>query len=483
MKFKNVGPINKGEITLSDMTIFFGKNGVGKTYASYVLFGILTFLLETTPDFIKDTHIKDLVKNKEIIMNFDSTLTVVRKELIDSVKLEMPDILSSSFNRNKNSSIGEMEVLFTEEDFINMNYFINRTELASQDMSNIFESRFSLKLIGIEGFSEDKLYNIIFDYDSESDNIIIKLSENNYKTNVSASEKKEFDPIVLPGIDRLRGYLNGIVARQLKIPARAVYIPAERIGINVFRNEIKNNRLNIYDQIAEKAKISHVLDQSKIDLYPSPISSYISNLNNWGEFYEFFKNPNFVDSSESLKYAKNILETDLLKGQFYIDSDNDEIKYISKDYDTEIPLQVASSSIKSLLGLELYLQTFAKVGDYLIIDEPELNLHPESQKHLAILLNELVSKGLKIIISTHSDYLIRELINLELKKNIKNKQNKEGEEKLKSTIAYDFVDNTIKEISNIHNQSVIHNFDDLTLEIEDEYYDLLAEYQDLLEGE
>lgn len=129
------------------------------------------------------------------------------------------------------------------------------------------------------------------------------------------------------------------------------------------------------------------------------------------------------------------------------------------------------------------MQTFAKVGDYLIIDEPELNLHPESQKYLAILLNDLVSKGLKIIISTHSDYLIRELINLELKKNIKIKQDKEGEEKLKNTVAYDFVDNTIKEISKLHKQSVIHNFDDLTSEIEDEYYDLLAEYQDLLEGE
>lgn len=482
MKFKNVGAINKGEITLSDMTIFFGKNGVGKTYASYVLFGILTFLLETTPDFIKDTHLKDLVKNKEIVMKFDSTIMDMRTELIDSVKLEMQDILSSSFNRNKNN-IGDMEVLFTEQDFDNMNYFINRTELANFDTSNMFEFLFPFKLIGIEGFSESNLYSMIFNYDIESDNMIIKLSENNYKSNVSITEKKEFDPIVLSGIDKLRSYLNGMVSRLLKRPARAVYIPAERIGINVFRNEIKNNRLNIYDQIAEKAKINRVLDQSKIDLYPSPISSYISNLNNWGEFYEFFRNPDFVDSSENLKYAKNILASDLLKGKFSIDSDTDEIKYISQDVEAEIPLQVASSSIKSLLGLELYLQTFAKVGDYLIIDEPELNLHPESQKHLAILLNELVSKGLKIIISTHSDYLIRELINLELKKNIKNKQNKEGEEKLKSTIAYDFVDNTIKEISNIHNQSVIHNFDDLTLEIEDEYYDLLAEYQDLLEGE
>uniref|UniRef100_UPI00254C3FF6 AAA family ATPase n=1 Tax=Lactococcus garvieae TaxID=1363 RepID=UPI00254C3FF6 len=163
--------------------------------------------------------------------------------------------------------------------------------------------------------------------------------------------------------------------------------------------------------------------------------------------------------------------------------DNDEIKYISQNGETEIPLQVTSSSIKSLLGLELYLQTFASAGDYLIIDEPELNLHPESQKSLAKLLSELVNKGLKIIISTHSDYLIRELINLELEKNIKIQRNEQSGDDLKNTVAYDFVDNTIKEISNLHKQSVVHNFDDLTSEIEDEYYDLLSQYQDLLEGE
>ncbi len=55
-------------------------------------------------------------------MKFDSTIMDMRTELIDSVKLEMLDILSSSFNRNKNN-IGEMEVLFTEQDFVQYELF------------------------------------------------------------------------------------------------------------------------------------------------------------------------------------------------------------------------------------------------------------------------------------------------------------------------------------------------------------------------
>ena len=48
-------------------------------------------------------------------------------------------------------------------------------------------------------------------------------------------------------------------------------------------------------------------------------------------------------------------------------------------------------------------------GDLLIIDEPELNLHPENQRRVARLLARLVNLGIKIFITTHSDYIIKEL--------------------------------------------------------------------------
>lgn len=47
----------------------------------------------------------------------------------------------------------------------------------------------------------------------------------------------------------------------------------------------------------------------------------------------------------------------------------------------------------------------------LIIDEPELNLHPDNQRKMAGLLARLVNCGVKVLVTTHSDYLIRELNN------------------------------------------------------------------------
>jgi len=69
-------------------------------------------------------------------------------------------------------------------------------------------------------------------------------------------------------------------------------------------------------------------------------------------------------------------------------------------------------SILSLLQLRLYLKHQARVGDLLIIEEPELSLHPKNQRKIARLLANLVNCGLKIMITTHSDYILREFNHL-----------------------------------------------------------------------
>lgn len=74
-------------------------------------------------------------------------------------------------------------------------------------------------------------------------------------------------------------------------------------------------------------------------------------------------------------------------------------------------IQRASSSVRSLLILNHYILHEAQKGDILMIDEPELNLHPKNQILLARLFTLLANAGIKIFITTHSDYVVRELNN------------------------------------------------------------------------
>jgi hypothetical protein len=47
-----------------------------------------------------------------------------------------------------------------------------------------------------------------------------------------------------------------------------------------------------------------------------------------------------------------------------------------------------------------------------IIDEPELNLHPNCQILLVRIFAKMMERGFRLLISTHSDYIIREINNL-----------------------------------------------------------------------
>ncbi|RDU59693.1 AAA family ATPase, partial [Helicobacter sp. MIT 14-3879] len=85
-------------------------------------------------------------------------------------------------------------------------------------------------------------------------------------------------------------------------------------------------------------------------------------------------------------------------------------------------VQRASSSVRSLLMLNYYILHKAQKGDILMIDEPELNLHPKNQILVARLLTLLVNAGIKVFITTHSDYIVRELSNCIMLKNLTDEQ-------------------------------------------------------------
>ena len=69
----------------------------------------------------------------------------------------------------------------------------------------------------------------------------------------------------------------------------------------------------------------------------------------------------------------------------------------------------SSSGVRSMLDIGFYLRHAAKRGDLLMVDEPELNLHPENQRRIARLFARLANLGIKVFITTHSDYIIKEL--------------------------------------------------------------------------
>jgi len=49
------------------------------------------------------------------------------------------------------------------------------------------------------------------------------------------------------------------------------------------------------------------------------------------------------------------------------------------------------------------------IGDMLVVEKPELGLHPKDQVAVARLIARLVNVGMPVVLLTHSDYIIKEL--------------------------------------------------------------------------
>lgn len=64
----------------------------------------------------------------------------------------------------------------------------------------------------------------------------------------------------------------------------------------------------------------------------------------------------------------------------------------------------------------------AKKGNIIIIENPEIHLHPKSQAALGEFLAFVASKGIQIIIETHNDHIINKICYEEFKNNVKSKE-------------------------------------------------------------
>jgi hypothetical protein len=77
------------------------------------------------------------------------------------------------------------------------------------------------------------------------------------------------------------------------------------------------------------------------------------------------------------------------------------------DPDLEVTLNLASASQGSRQVLGMIAQLFwAKPGSIVMIEEPELSLHPGAQDKLPALFADAIKDGKQVMITTHSHYLL-----------------------------------------------------------------------------
>ena len=149
--------------------------------------------------------------------------------------------------------------------------------------------------------------------------------------------------------------------------------------------------------------------------------------------YKLIFNKNHLYTIHYYKLPNSVYDATETDTDIYFSGSKGRIwQYNKKNNKFDIPLYLASSSARCIVDIYFYLKHLAKQGDILIIDEPESHLTLKNQRLIAKLIASMINLGIKVFITTHSDFLVKELNNLILLSNqfndkqhwlLKNKKN------------------------------------------------------------
>jgi len=110
---------------------------------------------------------------------------------------------------------------------------------------------------------------------------------------------------------------------------------------------------------------------------------------------------------ETIKDIEQIDVSNIIKGEFKQDK-SEEFKFYREN--NEIEISNVSTGIKQFGTLQVLLANGQiEPKRLMIIDEPEVHLHPKWQLEMAKIIVELVKNDVKVLVNSHSPYMIEAL--------------------------------------------------------------------------
>ena len=363
---------------LGDLTIIAGRNNTGKTYLAYTLYGFLKTwrewanMLSSTPSVnMPAPNFEQLI---ETVITTGKAKRLIDRESFNTERAAVIQVLAKDFSNDVLSDV------------------FSSAKIAFEDASLeiVLNDEFPME------FPPQKEGNFSVAYDGS--NIVM-----------------EQDPISLN--DSLFQTLSRIYKLYLsflfpELPTPFI-LSAERFGISLFYKELdftKNQLVDLLQKMGDKENrnrfTSFLIDETT-SRYALPIKDNINftrDLENIQKRRSEFSKEN----PEIFKRIENMM-------QAYYKAEGNEIRFISKARKNNrfnIPLHLASSSARGLTDIYFFLKHVAKKGMMMIIDEPESHLHPYCQILMARLIAACINAGIKVLVTTHSDYFVKEINNL-----------------------------------------------------------------------
>lgn len=384
---QNLGPLRDAEVDLSkDLIVLAGPNNSGKTYLAWGVYGL--YRSRPTPRMNLNRWVRQLVESPEHAIDLAELFAQSGAELLESMATEYKTKLHLCFAAESVHFAGT-SVSLREGDLHG-----NKSAFATSVRPLSFPSRqmevFSLMK---EAAGSTRLVWTMFDQAPP------RAITTSLLTSLTPSERESLDKELDLQVRNRLAY---------RLFARCTLFPAERIAVNLFAKELALMRTELVDEMVDadldgQPGASQELVQRKAGRYPWPIRDSLKTANDLA---------NLSREKGSFAPLADEIEAEVLGGDVVV-SDTGEMLFSPRGAaDARLQMHLTASVVKSLSSLVFYFRYLARQGDFLIIDEPELNLHPDNQRKITRLLAKAVHLGFKVMMSTHSDYVIRELNHL-----------------------------------------------------------------------
>ena len=365
---KNLGILKQAEFSLGDLTIICGENNTGKTYIAYALYGFLDSWRKYISFPVSDAQIQSLLTNPVIKIDLAQYVEMANHVLAEGCR---------QYANQLDTIFGAREGTF------------RNSEISIQigKPNDILDKEYK----GITEFNKAQA----FDYFKEKGT-----GELTVLQGLTMVNGEEIGPLAIE--DAIRSIIGSVVFTDF-FPSPFI-ASAERTGVAIFRKELSFARDRLLDKMAraDKKTDPRELLSKAYQNYPQPIGGDVDFIR---QLEDIVKKKSFI-----AKEHPELLEdfSDIIGGDYNV-VQYDQLYYVPKGTRLKLTMDQSSSAVRSLVDIGFYVRYVARKGDLLMVDEPELNLHPENQRRIARLFARLVNLGVKVFITTHSDYIVKEL--------------------------------------------------------------------------
>ena len=430
IEVKDFGPIIEGTVELKPLTMFVGPNGSGKSYMAMLMYTLLhhqplesmfgslfRFRRNISPRLLR-SYRRHRDSSDEGLSEFQEWLSHHIEELQARPTLpvsDLPDTFIQKLERDAGLWIDEI------------------VHSSESELPRCFGSELSLlsrKVKGGAGFSVSMKHsnpewcvsiypdankiksqrtapsflNETFNLDN-SLRFLDRLSQGG-----QTSDSLENHELILFVADEISRQLLSQMFQQL--PESSYYLPAARSGI------LQSHKL-LASAIVRRAPFAGIEPLLPSARLTGSVADFISGLLT-------------IDSDEKsdLFEISEFMEGEIANGRIYTEATS--IEYPEIYYETQgqkFLLHQTSSMVSELAPLILYLKHSVNPGNLLIIEEPESHLHPANQRNLARAIVKMVRSGLKVMLTTHSDYFLSQMSNFVRLSALENERAKMGYDK------------------------------------------------------